>query len=76
MALQERIDVLAGLGLDVVLPLTFDTDLASVEAERFIGYLVDNLNLKHLIVGPDFALGYKRKGTIVVQGFTIGVFRL
>ncbi|MFL2640723.1 MAG: bifunctional riboflavin kinase/FAD synthetase [Dehalococcoidia bacterium] len=78
MALQERIDVLAGLGLDVVLPLTFDTDLASVEAERFIGYLVDNLNLKHLIVGPDFALGYKRKGTIEVikkigqdRGFTV-----
>ena len=36
------------------------------------------LNLKHLIVGPDFALGYKRKGTIEVikkigqdRGFTV-----
>ena len=78
MTLQERIDVLANLGLDVVLPLTFDTDLASVDAELFVKYLVDNLNLKHLIVGPDFALGHKRRGTIDVlkiigkdKGFTV-----
>ena len=78
MTLQERIDILAHLGLDVVLPLTFDTDLASVDAELFVDYLVDNLNLKQLIVGPDFALGHKRRGTIDVlkkigkdKGFTV-----
>jgi len=78
MSLDERIDMLGTSGLDLVLPLTFDSDLASVDADDFVSYLVDNLNLKHLIVGPDFALGYKRKGTIEVlkeigenKGFTV-----
>ena len=78
MSLEERIDMLRNSGLDLVLPLTFDLDLASVEAGEFVNYLVDYLNLKHLIVGPDFALGYKRKGTIEVlreigqnKGFTV-----
>ncbi len=78
MSLDDRIDMLETSGLDLVIPLTFDSALASVEADDFVGYLVDNLNLKHLIVGPDFALGYKRKGTIEVlkdigqnKGFTV-----
>ena len=66
VSVDERCKLLESLGLDIVVPLTFDRGLANVNAEDFVKLLLDNLNLKHLIVGPDFALGHKRAGTISV----------
>ena len=65
-------------GADYVVPVTFDRDLAGVSARDFAQKLVDVLSMRRLIVGPDFAMGRRREGTIPVLteigqelGFTV-----
>ncbi len=42
----------------------FNTEVASLTAYEFIQYLDQHLDLKHLLVGPDFALGKGREGNV------------
>lgn len=76
--LEERLELLRALDVDVVVALTFDRDLAQLSAREFMSALREHLSLCHLIVGPDFALGHNREGTIPVLtslgeelGFTV-----
>lgn len=62
--LAERADLLASLGLDVLLVLAFTPDLARTSAGDFVAALVQHLHLAELWGGPDFALGYRREGDI------------
>ena len=61
---DERAQLMHNLGIDAVLTLTFDRDLAALSAEEFMQMMVDHLNLKQLWVGEDFALGRNRQGDI------------
>ncbi len=65
-SLDERISLLKEVGADYVVPVTFDRDLAGVSAHDFAKKLVDDLSMRRLIVGPDFAMGRRREGTIPV----------
>ena len=76
--LEDRLCLLRKLGVDVVAPLTFDLALSSLRAREFVALLQDKLLMRGLVVGPDFALGHKREGTIPVlrelaedMGFTV-----
>ncbi len=62
-SLAERVSLLESLGVDVVAPLTFDLELAQLRAHEFTTLLTHDLGLKHLLIGPDFALGNRREGT-------------
>ena len=64
--LEERINLLKEVGADFVVPVTFDLELAGVSAMDFAKQLVDVLSLRRLVVGPDFAMGRRREGTIPV----------
>ncbi len=77
-SLDERISLLKEAGADYVVPVTFDRDLAGVGARDFAQQLVDVLSMRRLVVGPDFAMGRRREGTIPVLteigqelGFTV-----
>ena len=77
-SLDERITLLKEAGADYVVPVTFDRDLAGVGARDFAQKLVDDLSMRRLVVGPDFAMGRRREGTIPVLteigaelGFTV-----
>ena len=60
---REKVELLRELGIDRVLLLRFDQDLAMMEAEDFIRQiLVDGLGVKHLYVGDDFRFGKGRVG--------------
>ncbi|WP_150466669.1 bifunctional riboflavin kinase/FAD synthetase [Francisella sp. SYW-9] len=51
------------LGLENIICQKFNSNFANIEAGTFIKeYLVDRLNIKHIIVGDDFKFGKKRKG--------------
>ena len=65
-SLEERISLLKEAGADFVVPVTFDLELAGVGAMDFAKQLVDVLSLRRLVVGPDFAMGRRREGTIPV----------
>ena len=76
--LEERVALLREAGADFVAPITFDMELAGLSAREFAEKLVDILSLKRLVVGPDFAMGRRREGTIPVLtelgaelGFTV-----
>jgi riboflavin kinase / FMN adenylyltransferase len=66
-SLEERIELLQGLGLDAVGVLAFTSELAQLSAEEFLSLLVQELEMRLLVVGPDFALGRNRAGTIGVM---------
>ena len=65
-SLEERVELLQGLGLDAVAVLAFTSELAQLSPQEFLGLLVQELDMKLLVVGPDFALGRNRAGTIGV----------
>lgn len=75
-SLEERVELLQGLGLDAVAVLSFTSELSQLTAEEFLGMLADDLKMKLLVVGPDFAVGRNREGTAEVMkdiGVGIGV---
>jgi riboflavin kinase/FMN adenylyltransferase len=59
---DEKLELLARLGLDFVVNLPFTRDLAQTTAREFISDLVDGVQMRELWIGPDFALGRGRKG--------------
>jgi riboflavin kinase/FMN adenylyltransferase len=60
--LEERIELLRELGVDSVAILSFTSELAQLSAREFVSLLVDELRMKLLVVGSDFALGRGREG--------------
>ena len=62
--LDDRIDLLKQTGVDLVVPITFDRWLSKLSAEDFISLLQKRLRMAGLVVGPDFAMGRNREGTI------------
>jgi riboflavin kinase/FMN adenylyltransferase len=62
--IEQRIRLIKAAGVDKVIKLTFNQELASMPAAEFVKLLVKNLRLKSLVIGPDFALGKGREGDI------------
>ncbi len=76
--LHERLENLKQAGIDAVLLLHFNQQLASMSAEKFMQTLQQNLRFKHIHVGYDFAFGKNRQGQADMmrqmgdtQGFTV-----
>ena len=63
---EDRLQLIADQGVDLVVPLNFTLDLSYLSAKTFIEVLRDALNMRELVVGPDFAFGYQREGTTEV----------
>lgn len=60
---REKLLLLKEWGVDVVLCLRFNQHLAGMTAETFVkNILVENLKIKHLVVGDDFHFGKQREG--------------
>lgn len=59
----EKYLQLSALGVDKLLVLKFNKALCQMKATDFIQtVLVEQLKIKHLVVGDDFQFGYKRQG--------------
>ena len=63
---EERLQLLAPFGLDLGIIQPFDQEFARLKPEEFMRLLVERLGLVRLVVGPDFALGRARAGTVAV----------
>ena len=63
---EERLQLLAPFGLDLGIIQPFDQEFARLKPEQFMRLLVEQLGLVRLVVGPDFALGRARAGTVAV----------
>jgi len=54
---REKQELLEQSGLDQVITLEFNQELADLSAEQFFDLLTSRLNLRGLVVGDNFALG-------------------
>jgi len=81
--LEERVELLRALGVDAVAVLAFTSELAQLSAREFVSLVVEELRMKLLVLGADFALGRGREGTTDVlariggeMGFAVDVVSL
>ena len=80
---REKMDKLKSLGVNVVIDIPFNEEMANISAESFVKeILIDKLNVKKLIIGHDFAFAKNREGTPAVleilgkkYGFTVDVIK-
>ena len=62
---REKLELLQDSGVDRVICLRFNQDLAETKADEFIERcLVERLDVRHLVVGKDFRFGRGRKGSV------------
>lgn len=61
-SLEERVALLQSLGVDAVVVLSFTSELALLSYRDFLALLQEELDLRLLLIGPDFALGRDRAG--------------
>lgn len=76
---EEKRAQIARLGVDVLIQIPFTPATARIRAAEFVEQLV-RLGMRALWAGPDFALGYRREGTLPVleelgrrHGYTLHV---
>ena len=62
---REKLELLQDSGVDRVICLRFNQELAETRADEFIERcLVERLDVRHLVVGEDFRFGRGRKGSV------------
>ncbi len=70
----ERTRLLKELGVDFVAAVEFDPALAGLSSREFLGVLASELRMRKLVVGPDFAMGRDRDGSVeTLPGIASGV---
>ena len=63
-SVREKLELLRDFGVERVIALRFNEQLASLSAEDFVRkYLVRSLSASHVVVGYDFGFGAGRSGT-------------
>ncbi|MFM1814916.1 MAG: hypothetical protein RLZ98_1611 [Pseudomonadota bacterium] len=61
--LPRKLELLGGLGLDLAAVLSFDHELATLDAATFASrVLVGGLGVRHVVIGHDFFFGRNRGG--------------
>ena len=60
---DERAELMGKLGVDIVITQAFTRDLAASTAMEYMSRIKQALDLKHLLIGYDFALGRGREGS-------------
>ena len=61
---DEKASLLSDAGVGLVVALEFTEELAQVDASEFSSLLVESLNMKGIVLGPDTALGRNREGDL------------
>ena len=65
MKSETRKRFLNAFEVDALFELPFDSSLANLSPENFVeAVLLDKLNVKNVVVGPDFRFGKNRKGSV------------
>jgi riboflavin kinase/FMN adenylyltransferase len=79
---EQRAEMMAALGLDLLVVPPFTLTTASTRAADFSEALVRDLRMVELWIGPDFALGHRREGDLpllqgvgLTLGFTVRVVK-
>ncbi len=61
---EEKEEILAQTGMDLVVLLDFTSQLASLSPNSFIQKIGQNLEIREIVVGEDFVFGNRREGNV------------
>tara|TARA_Y100000296_G_scaffold5598_1_gene6835 strand:- start:4082 stop:4903 length:822 start_codon:yes stop_codon:yes gene_type:complete len=64
MSLSQKVWRLCDHGIEAVVTKPFTSQFASMTFDAFLNHLKNDLNVKYLLVGEDFAFGKNREGTV------------
>ncbi|MCK9355799.1 MAG: bifunctional riboflavin kinase/FAD synthetase [Dehalococcoidia bacterium] len=62
--IEERVRLIREAGVSLIVPLTFTREMSQSGPEQFVRLLTGFLRMSGLLLGPDFALGKDRAGTL------------
>ncbi|MDE6407981.1 MAG: adenylyltransferase/cytidyltransferase family protein, partial [Anaeroplasmataceae bacterium] len=62
--IEHKADILAHMGIDYLIIIEFNDDIAKISKESFILWM-KRLNIKSCVCGYDFTFGRKAEGTII-----------
>jgi riboflavin kinase/FMN adenylyltransferase len=62
--LSQKRDILAHLGIEVLLEVPFSRSFGQVSAGEFVRHLAEKLHPKEVYIGEDFRFGHNREGDI------------
>jgi len=74
--LQEKLALIEAAGIEHALVLRFDRELAALSPQEFVDRLSSAMDIRHWVVGFDFAFGRQRSGNaewLRAKGFTVEV---
>ena len=60
----EKTNILSTYKIDEIFLVQFNDEIANTKAYDFLKYLNTSLNLKSLVIGPNFSLGKNKEGNI------------
>jgi riboflavin kinase/FMN adenylyltransferase len=60
---EERLQLLADLGVDMCIVVRFDIAFRQIPADRWIAMLVESTALAEAVCGPNYTFGYRRGGS-------------
>lgn len=60
----EKEEILAQIGIDLVVLLDFTSQLASLSPRSFTEKIKENLNVEEIVVGEDFVFGKEKEGDV------------
>ena len=64
-SVTQKLDLISNAGIDIIFCLPFTHEFASIPARGFVqDILVEKIGVKEMVVGYDYAFGFKRKGNI------------
>ena len=64
--LAQKRDILAHLGIEVLLEVPFTKHFSQVAASEFVRHISEKLHPLEIYIGEDFRFGHKREGDIVL----------
>jgi len=77
---EEKLALLSEMDLDQIIVQPFTPGLAQTRAGQFVDWLIEQVGMAELWIGPDFAMGYRREGDVAFlrqmgaeRGFAVNV---
>ena len=64
---EQKVELIASAGIDVLIGVPFTSEFAAIPARTFItDLLVRRIGMRAIVVGQDYTFGYKREGNIAL----------
>jgi len=62
--IEERIKIMTSLGIDNIIIIHFNNEIANLSKEEFISNILNKLNINRILCGFDFTFGKNASGNI------------